>query len=95
MRLHDISKNFHSHYSGKYQGFANSIYNLRYGTPKEIHAVFHNGSNYDNHFINKQVAEQFEDQFEYLGENTEKYVAFLAPREKQENGRIKIQNKIH
>ena len=36
--------------------------------------VFHNESNYDYHFIIKEVAEEFEKQFTCLGENTEKCI---------------------
>ena len=50
--------------------------NLRYKTTKEIPEDFHNRSNYDYHFIIKELAEEFERQFECLGENKEKYVAF-------------------
>ena len=61
----------HCHYTGKYRGAASNICNLRYKTPKEIPVVFHNGSTYDYHFIIKELAEEFEGQFECLGENTE------------------------
>ena len=40
--------------------------------PNEIPVVFHNGSNYDYHFIIKELANEFEGQFECLGENKEK-----------------------
>ena len=40
---------------------------------------FHNVSNYDYHFIIKELAEEFEEQFNCLGENTEKYVTFSVP----------------
>ena len=33
---------------------SNSICNLKYSVPKEIYIVFHNGSNYDYHFIIKE-----------------------------------------
>ena len=55
----------------------------RYKTPKEIPVVFHNGSTYDYHFIIKELAEEFEGQFEYLGENTEKQITFSLPIKKQ------------
>ena len=42
----------------------------------------HNGSNYDYHFIIKELAEQFKKQFTCLGENTEKYITFRVPIEK-------------
>ena len=41
--------------------------------PENIPIVFHNGSNYDYHFIIKELAEEFEKQFTCLGEITEKY----------------------
>ena len=60
---------------------------LRYKIPKEIHVVFHNGSTYDYHVIIKELAEEFEGQFECLGENTEKYITFSVPiKEELDNG---------
>ena len=56
---------------------------LRYKIPKEIPGVFHNGSSYDYHFIIKELPEEFERQFECLGENTEKYIIFSVPIKKQ------------
>ena len=61
----------HCHYTGKYRGAAHGICNLRYKIPKQIPAVFHNGSTYDYHFIIKALAEKFEGEFECLA--TEKY----------------------
>ena len=61
----------HFHYTGKYRGRAHNICNLRYKVPKEIPVVFHNGSTDDYHFIIKQLAKEFEGNFECLGENTE------------------------
>ena len=52
---------------------AHDICNLRYKIPKVVPVVFHNGSTYDYHFIIKELAEEFEGEFECLGENTEKY----------------------
>ena len=83
------------HYSGKYRGAAHDICNLRYKIPKEIPAVFHNGSTYDYHFIIKELAEECEGEFECLGENTEKYITFSVPikkktTKKDENGNDKI-----
>ena len=34
--------------------------------------VFQNGSNYDYHFIVKELTKEFEGEFNCLGENTEK-----------------------
>ena len=87
----------HCHYTGKYNytGAAHNTCNLRYRTPKEIPEVFHNGSTYDYHFIIKELAEEFEGEFECLGENTEKYITFSGPikneiTKKDKNGNDKI-----
>ena len=80
----------HCHYTGKYRGAAHDIYNLRYKIPKEIPVVFHNGSTYDYHFIIKNLAEEFEGKFEYLGENAEKYITFSVPIKKEITKKDKI-----
>ena len=69
-------------YTGKYRGAVHDICNLRYKTPKEIPVVFHNVSLYNYHFIIKDLAEEFEGQFQCLGENTEKYITFSVPIKK-------------
>ena len=73
----------HCHYNGKFREAAQSICNLRYKTPQEIPVVFHNGCIYDYHFIIKQLAKEFDSQFECLGKNTEKYITFSAPIKKE------------
>ena len=69
----------HCHYTGKYRGAAHKICNLMYNTPREIPVIFHNGSSCDHHFIIKGLAEEFEGDFECLGENKEKYISFSVP----------------
>ena len=73
----------HCHYMGKFRGAAHHICNLRCQTPREISVVFQNGSTYDYHFISKQLAKEFEGQFECLEENSEKYITFSAPIKKR------------
>ena len=80
----------HCHYTGKYRGAAHDICNLRYKISKEISVVFHNGSTYDYHFIIKNLAEEFEGEFECLGENTEKYITFSLPIKKEITKKDKI-----
>ena len=41
----------------------------------------HSGSNYDYHFIIKELAKEFEKQSNCLEENTEKYITFTFPVE--------------
>ena len=50
---------------------------------KKITITFHNESNYDYHFIIKELAEEFKKQFTSLGENTEKYITFTVVIEKE------------
>ena len=46
------------HYTGEYRDAAHSICNLKYNVSKNNSTVFHNGSNYDYHFIIKELAEE-------------------------------------
>ena len=73
----------HCHYTGKYRGAAHRICNLKYRVPKKIAIGFHNGSNNYYYFIIKALAEEFKKQFTCLGENTEKYITFTVPIEKE------------
>ena len=72
----------HCHYTGKYRGGAHSKCNLNYKVVKEIPVFFHNGSVYDYHFIIKYLVREFKDNFDCLGENTEKYISFTVPFKK-------------
>ena len=49
----------HCHYTKEYRDAAHSICNLKYSVPKRIPIVFNNGSDYDYHFIIKELAEVF------------------------------------
>ena len=83
------------HYMGKYRGAAHNICNSRYKVPKEIPIVFHNGSTYDYHFIIKELVKEFNDNFDCLGDNTEKYITFSVPiKKKTENKDLEITYKI-
>ena len=85
----------HCHYTSKYRGAAHNICNLRYKVPKEIPVVFHNGSTYDYHFIIKGLVKEFENNFDCLGENTEKYITFSVPLKKRiENKNLEITYEI-
>ena len=66
----------HCHYAGKYRRAAHNIRNLRYKIPKEVPVVFHHGCTHDYHFIIKELVKEFDNNFECIGENTEKYITF-------------------
>ena len=84
-KVRDVKVRDHCHYTGKHRGAAHKIYNLMYNTPSEIPVIFHNGSSYDYHFIIKGLAEEFDGDFECLGEKKEKYITFSVPIKKQFN----------
>ena len=56
----------------EYRGAALSLCNLQYSLPKKIPIVFHNGSNYDYHFLIRKLAKKSEKQFNFFEENTKK-----------------------
>ena len=64
------------HYTVKYRGAAHNICNLKFNVPNDVSVVFHRGSNHDYHFIMKDITNEFEGEFECLGENKEKYKIF-------------------
>ena len=95
----DDNKTYHKvrhqcHYTGKYRGAAHDICNLKYKTPKEIPTVFQNGSTYDYHFVIKELAKEFEEQFECLGEKKVKYRIFSVPINKKLHNGKSIKYKI-
>ena len=55
--------------------------------------MFLNGSTYDYHFISKELTKEFKGKFECLGENTEKYITFSVPIEKEvDDGKLIVYN---
>ena len=54
----------------------------------------HNGSTYDYHFIIKQLAKEFDGQFECLEENTKKYITFSVPVKKERDNSKTITYKL-
>ena len=50
----------HCHCTSKYRGPAHDICNLRFNVSNEIPVVFHNSTNYEYHFIIKELANEFE-----------------------------------
>ena len=74
----------HCHFTGKFRGAAHCICNLRYNVPQEMSVKIYDGSKYDYHLIIKELAEKFRgEDFECLGENTEKYISFSGPIKKE------------
>ena len=55
------------------KGFSTDDDNKKYQKSLQLS---NNGSTYNYHFIIKELVEEFEGQFECLGQNTEKYITF-------------------
>ena len=60
----------------------------------EIPVVFHSGSNYDYHFIIKELASKLKGQFQCLWENVEKYKTFSIPVEKEVKRLVNMAMKV-
>ena len=73
----------HCHYTKEYRDAAHILCKLKCSVPETIPKAFHNRSNYDYHFIMKELAEEFKKKFTCLGENIEKYITFTVPIENQ------------
>ena len=71
------------HYTSKHRDTSHSICNLKLNLLNESPVAFQNGSNYDYHFIIKELLNESVGQFECLRENTEKCKTFLIPIEKE------------
>ena len=65
------------------QSAAHSIFNLKYSVRKKSFIASDDGSNYDYHFIIKELGEESEKQFTCLRESTEKCITFIVSKEKQ------------
>ena len=60
----------HCDYTGKYRGVANSISYLKFNMTNEIPVIFCNGSNYDYHFIIRELAKRYFDMNTKLKQKT-------------------------
>ena len=79
MNLIIVNKNYfkvrnHCDYTRKYRSTPRFICNLRHKNGSKVPVVFHNGSKYDYHVLLKGLIEEFEEQFDCLGENTYRYI---------------------
>ena len=55
---------------------AHGICNFKCNVSNEIPAIFHNGWNYDYHFITKELANELEGLLKCIGKNREIYKSF-------------------
>jgi len=66
----------HCHLIGRYRSFAHSNCNLNYRNSYCISIVFHNLSEYDAHFIIKDIAIVYKGRIDILPIIKEKYISF-------------------
>ena len=72
----------HCHYTGKLRGAAHSKCNLNYKVQKEIPIIIHNAT-YDTHFIINQLAIEFKDELNCIGDNIKNISLFLDQLKKK------------
>ena len=73
----------HYHCDGQYRGAPHIIFDLNYNVHQETSIDFQSGSKYNNHFIIKDLAEDFAKQFTRLRKNTETCINILHQIEKE------------
>ena len=68
----------HCHYTVKFRGAPHSICNLNYKVLQKCPVKSYNGSKYDNHFIIKELPEEFKGEFECLEKIWKNILAFQS-----------------
>lgn len=72
----DVKVRDHCHLTGKYRGAAHSNCNLTYKVGKFVPVIFHNLSNYDCHFIIREISAQFPGDISIIPVNDQNYISF-------------------
>ena len=83
----------HFHHTEKFRGAAHSECNLRYNVSKEIPVIIHNAG-YDTDFIINQLAIEFKEELNCIGDNMEKYITFSVPIKKELNNGKTVTHKL-
>ena len=77
------------------RGTALSIRNLKCSAPKKIPIASQNVSNYDYHFLIKELSEEFKEEFNCLRKNAQICITFTVPIKKKvkridKNGKAEV-----
>ena len=73
------------------RGTALSIRNLKCSAPKKIPIASQNVSNYDYHFLIKELSEEFKEEFNCLRKNAQICITFTVPIKKKLKELIKME----
>ena len=84
----------HCHYSIEYRGAARTICNSKFNVPNKISIVFDNGSNYDYHFIIKELENEFEGQLECLVKTKKSAKLFQFQSKRKSQRSIEMVTKV-
>ena len=68
----------HCHYPCKYRGAVHCNCNLKFNVPNETPVVFHNNSNFDYHFIIKELPKSLKEYLNVLGKTKKSIKLFCS-----------------
>ena len=73
----------HCRNAGKFRRPTHSICSLKYKVLKETLIIIIHNASYDTHFMLNQLAIEFKDELNGIGDNMEKYITFSVPIKKE------------
>ena len=84
----------HCHYTIEYRGAAHSICNSKFNVPNKISVVFDNGSNYDYHFIIKELENELRDNLNVLVKTKKSAKLFQFQSKRKSQRSIEMVTKV-
>ncbi|XP_066596570.1 uncharacterized protein [Prorops nasuta] len=75
--VNDVKVRDHDHITGLFRGAAHNSCNINYKLKLNIPVIFHNVSNYDAHFLIRDITNSFEGDVKVILLNTEKYMTII------------------
>ncbi|XP_066596509.1 uncharacterized protein [Prorops nasuta] len=75
--VNDVKVRDHDHITGLFRGAAHNSCNINYKLKLNIPVIFHNLSNYDAHFLIRDITNSFEGDVKVIPLNMEKYMTII------------------